>query len=288
MYKIGMFLALNLPLKVTYWVADIAGSLYYLMARRDRKILTNNIRVVLNHNRNTHQVRRTSRMVFINFARYLVEFFHTPKIDLKYVNKNVGIEGRENLDRALRLGKGVLLVSAHLGNWELGAIVLAMLGYKINVVAWTHNDKQINDFFLRQRQSKGLKVIPLGIAMRTAFSALRNKEAVAFLGDIGYASPEAGIAVKFFGRDTIMPKGPAVFCLKTGAPIVPLFMLRERGNRFRYIVEPPIISVPSKDGEADLTSLTQKISERIETCIARYPEQWFMLTPRWEAKGKNR
>lgn len=280
LYRIGGLISSILPYKISYCIADILGSFYYLLAKRDRKIATDNIKVVLNQTDKTYQVCQTSRMVFVNFARYLVDFFRTAKIDLKYIEKYVRIEGKENLDNALNLDRGVLLVSGHLGNWELGAIVLSMLNYKINIVAWTHKNRLINDFFLQQRQGKGLTIIPL-TGVRKVFSALKNNENVAFLGDIDYTHPDKGITVKFLGRDTVMPKGPAAISLKMDCPIVPVFMLREKGNKFRLVLEEPILYRASENREYDLAALTEKIAKRIETYIVRYPAQWFMLTPRW-------
>lgn len=281
LYRAGRFIALSLPVKIAYWIADILSNLYYLLAKNDRKIATGNIRVVLEYTDSALNPGQTSRKVFKNFARYLVEFFRTPKVDLKYIKKYIKIEGKENLDAALRLGRGVLLVSAHLGNWELGAMTLSMLGYKVNTVAWTHRDRFVNDFFLQQRQSKGAMVIPLGTTIRRVFTVLKNNEAVALLGDIDYNNPKRGIRVKFFGKDTPMPKGPAVFSLKTGAPIVPGFMLREKGYRFRLVLEDPILYRVTGNRESDLVNITQRLAEIIESYIARYPGQWFMLTPRW-------
>jgi len=289
LYRIGAFLALTLPIKIVYRIADISGTVYYFLAKRDRKIVTDNIKVVLNRSENIHKISKISRHVFINFARYLVEFFRTPRLDLKYIEKHIKIEGRENLDKALDLGKGAVLLSAHLGNWELGAAVLSILGYKINIIAWAHKNSLINNFFLQQRQSKGITVIPLGAGVRKAFSALRNNEIVALLGDIDYTKPEAGIKVKLFGRDTVLPKGPAVFSLKTAAPIVPIFLLREKANKFRFVLSEPIIFKPLRNAESDsafaesdLIALTEKVAKVIEFYVARYPGQWFMLTPRWQ------
>jgi KDO2-lipid IV(A) lauroyltransferase len=283
LYRIGIILALYLPIKIAYQIADILGSLYYLLAIRDRKIAADNIRVALEQTNKTDRVQHITRKVFINFARYLVEFFRTSKIDLEYVKENIKIEGRDNLDRALQSGKGVLVVSAHLGNWELGAMVLSMLGYRVNAIAWTHKNRLVNNFFLHQRQSKGLTIIPIGTRIRRVFTALKNNEAVAFLADIDFANPYAGIPTKLFGRDTMIPKGPAVFSLKACCPIVPIFMLREDGHKFRLIFEQPIIYKPTKNREYDLTKLTQKIAKIIESYIALYPDQWFMLTPRWQS-----
>ncbi len=274
-------MALSLPPKIAYCIADISGSLYYLLAKKDKRIATDNIKVVLQHTGDTHKLRRTSRAVFVNFARYLVEFFSTPRINLEYVRKHVKIEGRENLDRALSLGKGLIMVSAHLGNWELAGMIMAMMGYKVNAVAWKHKNKLINDFFLYQRQSKGLTVIPLGTGIRRVFSALKNNEIVGLLGDIDYANPQMGVKVRFFGRDTIMPTGPAAFSLKAGCPVLHTFLVRENGQQFRLILEEPIIYKSLGNWEDDLTELTKRIVEVMESYIARYPGQWFMLTPRW-------
>ena len=311
LYIAGEFLVLTLPLKASYWLADTLGSLYYFLAKKDKKILANNLRVVLNRTDKTPpykgiggsipvdktppykgiggsipvdssaKIPHISRMVFVNFARYLVEFFRSPKIDLKYIEENIEIQGRENLEKALSSGKGALLLSAHLGNWELGAVVLAILGYKINIVAWTHKNKMVNDFFLRQRRSKGVKVIPLGAGIRRTFSALRKNELIGLLGDIDYNNPEMGITVELFGRDTVMPKGPAALSLKTACPIIPTFMLREGEGRFKFILEKPIIYNSSQNQRYALAELTQRLAKTLESYIALYPEQWFMLTPRW-------
>ena len=285
LYKIGEYLVLSLPLKISYRLAQASGNLYYLLARKDRKIVFNNNEVILKQTGNTSSLHYINRMVFVNFARYLVEFFRTPRIDLKYIEKNIKIEGRKNLDNALSLGKGVLLLSAHLGNWEFGAMVLAMLGYPINIVAWTHKNKLINDFFVQRRQSKAVKVIPLGTAIRGVFSALKKNEGVGLLGDIEYINPEMGIKVKLFGRDTIMPKGPAEFSLKTGAAVVPVFALREKNNALRIVLEEPIIyNYSANENEEDvLARLTQRMAKTIESYIGLYPEQWFMFRPRWQS-----
>lgn len=285
LYKLAEFLALSLPVNIVYGLADFSGSIYYLLARRDRKIVNANIRVVLNHSANPKSVSCVSRRIFISFARYLVEFFRTPKIDRDYIQKHITFEGLEYLDQALKCGRGVLLLSAHLGSWELGAVALAMQGYKINILAYTHKNRLINEFFMQKRQSRGVKVIPLGAGLRKVFSALKRNELVAVLGDVDYVHPQIGIEVELFGQKTIMPKGPALFSLVAGSPIVPLAILREEKNKFRFNFKKAIIYNPGGNREEDLRHLTQKTAKVIEKYIAQYPEQWFMLTPRWPKKG---
>jgi KDO2-lipid IV(A) lauroyltransferase len=282
LYKMGEWLSLSFPLEVNYRVADFLGNICYFFSRKAKRITSGNLKVVLTQSGDIHNLQCVNRQLFVNFARYLAEFFRTARIDRGFVEKNVRFEGRENLDAALSSGKGALLVGAHIGNWELGAVVLALLGYKINIIAWIHKNRRINDFFLSRREGKGVKVIPSeGLAVRGVFSALQNNEAVALLGDIDYPNPDMGITVKLFGHDTKIPKGPALFSLRTEAPIVPTFVIREHGTRFRFVFEKPILPGADRKSAEALTRLTGKIAEVIESYIARYPSQWFMFRPRW-------
>ncbi|MFH1045953.1 MAG: lysophospholipid acyltransferase family protein [Candidatus Omnitrophota bacterium] len=281
-YKFAAFLIGILPIRVTYFLAELIASGYFFFAKKDKINLAHNLSVVLEYTRNPRNINRASRMVFVNFAWYLAEFLRAAKFDLNYLRSHVEFQGKEHLDQALELRKGVILVSAHLGNWELGSMVVSMSGYPMNIVAWTHKDKKVNNFFIQQRQEKGVAVIPLGVAVRKVLTALAANQVVAFAGDIDFANPKEGIKVKLFGKDTLMPKGPATFSLKTGAPLVPTFMIREHPDRFRLILQAPILPESSGDSDADRIRLTEKIAQKMEAMIARYPEQWFMPTPRWQ------
>lgn len=282
LYVLGNFVANTLPIKSGYILADFSGVVYYWFARKDRKIVAENLKVVLSQSGDCRELDRLIPMVFANFGRYLLEFFRSPKIDQAFIRENIKFEGRQHLEEALKLGKGVILVGAHIGNWEMGAMTLAMLGYRMRIVAWSHKDKRINNFFLQRRKDKGVEVISLGWAIRKVFSSLKENALVAILGDIDYADPDTGIRVKFFGRETILPQGPAVFSLRTGAPIVVSTFLRETPGKFKLVMQPPMIYQSSGNQDEDVAKFTQNLAKAMETFIAQYPDQWFMLRPRWE------
>ena len=278
LYNIGMWLALRLPLKLSYKIASIIAFLQYGLCFRDRRAVISNLRVILNTEDKVLLVS-TAKLVFINFAKYLVDFFRFSIIGQGYIAKFIMVEGREYIDEAFKQGKGVIALTAHIGNWELAGIVTALLGYPVNAIALSHKDSRVNNLFIRQRQSKGVKVIPLGIGVRRCFTALRNNELIGLVGDRDFT--QGGIVVEFLGKDVRVPKGPAMFALKAGAIIIPTFTIRERDDSYRMVYQKPLEYTVTGNMEADLKTVTKKCINVIEDIIRQYPEQWFAFREFW-------
>ena len=126
-YRFGQFIALTLPLRWVYFFAACFAQGYYFIAFRDRRFVKANLRAIFPE-KSDQQLRKISRMVFRNFAKYLVDFFRFEKLNRHYIDKNIKLENLRYFDEALAKGKGVVILSAHLGNWELGGVVVAQLG----------------------------------------------------------------------------------------------------------------------------------------------------------------
>ena len=156
LYRIGRFLVLHMPLKGAYMLAAFLSSLYFYFSRNDREAVKKNLKLLC-PDYDEFKLDIMAKEVFINFGKYLADFFRFSKIDNEFIDKHVRIEGIENLTKALERGKGVITVTAHLGSWELGGAVIAILGFPFTAVALGHKDRQINRFFIRQRQMKGIK-----------------------------------------------------------------------------------------------------------------------------------
>ena len=182
LYRLGQFIAVCLPLRFVYAIAVFLADLYYFFALSDRRSVEANLRVIFPQE-STLTLRKISRKVSRNFAKYLVDFFRFEKIDLKYIKKNIKLENLHYFDEALKNGKGTIVLTAHLGNWELGGVVIAQLGYPFSAVALPHKNKKVNDFFDAQRKRKGVKVISIGKAIRSCISEIRNNHMVALVGD---------------------------------------------------------------------------------------------------------
>jgi len=279
LYRIGQLIALHLPLKIAYKVAIFFSDLHYLFARRDRRIAKENLKVIFPE-KSGREIRKMRIKMFRNFAKYLVDFFRFSKLDKDYIKKNIKIENIHYIDEVLSKGKGVIIVSAHLGNWELGGVVIALLGYPFWIVALPHKYKKIDDFFNHQRESKGVKVIPLGKAVRQSLDILKGNKILALAGDRDFS--EKGIVLDFFGKPTIFPRGPAALSLKTGAKIVPGFMLRNGDDTFTFKFEKPLEFISTGDKNNDLTGLTKQYRNIFEDYIRKYPDQWYMFRRFWK------
>lgn len=218
-------------------------------------------------------------MVFRNFAKYLADFFRFEKLDRGYIDKNIKLENLHYFDQALASGKGVIVLTAHLGNWELGGVVLAQLGYPFWAVALSHKNKKVNDFFVAQRARKGVNVITLGKAIRSCISEIKNNHMVALVGDRDFT--EKGIVIDFFNKPTHFPEGPAALSLMTGASIIPGFMLRNPDNSFTLRIEKPVEFKPTGDKAKDLANLITVYKNIFEDYIRRYPDQWYIFRRFW-------
>jgi len=217
--------------------------------------------------------------MFRNFAKYLVDFFRFQNLDADYVEKNIKFENLEYVDAALKNKKGLISVTAHIGNWELAGAALSLKGYPISAVALSHKNKKVNDFFIRQRESKKLNVIPFGNAARACLSALKQNHLLALVGDRDFS--EKGPVIDFFGKPSIFPEGPAVFALKTKAEIIPGFMVRNTDDTFTLRFEKPVEYEVTGNKSEDIKKIITSYKSIFEKYIGLYPDQWFMFRRFW-------
>jgi KDO2-lipid IV(A) lauroyltransferase len=186
----------------------------------------------------------------------------------------------EVLDNLLAHGNGIIFLSAHLGNWELGAAALAALGYKLNAVALQVPDKKLNDLYRHYRALRGLYPIPFGRAGRECIAALRRNEIVAVVADRDFTGSSQ--TVEFFGRPARLPDGPAKLALATGAPLLPIFMVRLPDDTFAYIVEEPIWADKSHQTVDDIM---RQIAIALERVIRQHSEQWYLFHNLWDIES---
>lgn len=281
LYKIGYYIANILPLNVAYIFAEKCSDLQYFLIKNDRENVTKNLSIILN--KDIGECRILARKVFRNFGLYLVDFFRASRLTKEIIDKKVEIVGIENIDKALKENRGAIVLTAHLGNWEMGGIAMALVGYDISAVTLNHKYKNINDFFIRQREEKGFKVISMSSVMKRCVSALKNGGLLALAGDRDFTN--SGIVVDFFGMPTSIPKGAAALSLKIGSPIVPGFFVRKDNKScYKLIFDVPIYAaeIPGISEDKIIKDTTEKFIPIMEKYIKMYPEQWLIFRKFWE------
>ncbi len=275
LYKFGEFLACIFPLGVAYRIGKLLSTMQFYISKKDRDAVISNLKVIL-PNENKTEIRRIAKKVFVNFGLYLVEFCRFKCIDLNFINNNFTFKGKDIIDQALKEGKGAILLTGHIGNWEVGGMALSLLGYPLMVVALEHKNKRINDFFKERRESKGMEIVPLGIAIKRCYKGLKANKLMAILGDRDFS--DTGYPIDFLGKSKIIPRGPAVLALRTGAPIIPVMITRQGLDRLTLECLPPL-RITSDSNEKEIMKDYAKI---IENQIYKSPSQWLMFREFWK------
>ena len=273
LFVLGKIVAKTFPRRVSYAIARFCAKLHFYFSPKDRETILYNLSAILPKEKRD----LCAKNAFINFAYYLVDFFRQDKLNKSFIDKYVTVQGLENLDTAFKNNQGVIILTAHLGNYELGAAVASILGYPLHAIALPHKDKRTNKLFNDQRGSVGVKVIPTGIAVKKSLSILRRGGIVCFLADRDFSGTAQELDM--FSRKAPLPKGPAFFTLKSGACIVPTFFLRENKNFYRLVFDEPIYF--NREEFKDETDVIKRYIPVLEKYIRDYPDQWYMFERYW-------
>ena len=287
-YKVEYFICLIvmkfislIPRSIGLSIGRIIGVLVYLVDRRHRVLVIKNFKRVY-RGKNRAWYHKITRDNFRNFGMLLFEFFKISQLTEKEIIGILRLEGEENLREALSNGRGVFLMSAHLGNWELVGAGLSLLRLPINVIVKSIRNPYINKIIIRQRRSAGINVIPAKGALKKILYALKNNEIICFLMDQS-SSKKDGINVKFFDIPAWTNIGLIVLALKTGAPVIPTFAIRE-GNNHKVIFQKPFNLIRTGNNRVDIRENCLRMNKLIEQIILDYPSQWFWVHNRWKKR----
>lgn len=234
--------------------------------------------------KNESEIRAIVIAMWENLGRVMGEYPHLDEIVWRGPNPRIELTGIENVEAAKARGKGFIMVSGHLANWEIMPIVGREYGFSGGVVVRPANNPYVNRWLDAVRSRTGMKEqIAKGAAgTRRAFSLLRRGEALCLLVD---QRASEGIPVPFFGRDAFTTPAPAALALKLGAVILPISNQRLAGARFHVhahpMIEPPNTGDPGKD----LIELTATITRFIEARVRERPSEWLWIHKRWVDKN---
>ncbi len=257
------------------------GDLAWAVLGRRRRVTLDNLERALPE-LGASERRRIARESFRNLGRMACDTISSHRFDSREVCKRLTLAGWENFASARDEGRGVLVMSAHLGSWEMAAHAVGLYGEPMHVIGRPLDNPRIDQSLSSQRKRFGNQTIPKRGAARGSMRVLRGKGVVGILID-QRVRPEQGILVPFFGHNALTSPLLARLALRTGAPIVPLFGELAPGGRYRIEFEEAIESPP--DGEDAVEELTRRCLEVVERRIRRAPEQWLWLHERWKRYG---
>lgn len=264
-------------------IADRIGAIWFALDGRHRQVAMDNITIAYGDALPPDEIRRMARRVFGHISRIVFEIGWSMHLDAETFRKHFRIYGADHIRAARRKNRGVLILTAHIGNWELLITAAAMLGIPVSAVYRPLNPVALDLFFAEIRSRTGARLYPKKNAMRGILQGLRNNEAVGILLD-QHAGSSVGMPVDFFGRPASTNAGLALVARRTGAPVVPAFLVREKDGRYCVLFGPEVPFIHTGDSRQDIRENTQLYNRALESVIRKYPEQWFWVHRRWKLR----
>lgn len=276
-----------LPERVTLWIGRWLGLAMYYLDTEHRNVAFQNLEIAFGREKSKEELRVIAKKSFENLGMMAMEFFRIPNLDIETFQQKVKVEGLEEALRVLERNRGALLLLGHFGNWELMALMSKVIERPIMVIAKPiKRNPWLYQWILKSRERMGLIVIPPRNATQKVLQALSENQIVGVLFD-QRGKRSHGIWADFFGRKVPTTPGLAVMALRSGAPVIPVFMIREEGGRHHLFIKEPLKLIHTGDFRNDVEANTQLFNQTIESIVRQYPEQWLWIHRRWERKSKH-
>jgi KDO2-lipid IV(A) lauroyltransferase len=242
-YRLGFAAGKRVPPAILYRVADVIAAASHLTCRRQVAGVRGNLTRLL-PDAPARERKRLSWRIYRNYARYLVDYGRFRFAEAEGLESALaGLDGGEHLHRAFEMGRGVILVTGHVGNWELGGTFFGHRGVTVNVVTLPDGSREIDALRGRYREDYAVRTMP------------------------------DAVPAPFLGGVQRLPRGPFALSRATGAPVLPGFVVKD-GRDYRGVVEPPFVVE-----QDDLTGYAARVSRALERILRRYPDQWYNFEP---------
>lgn len=265
----------SLPLRLGYFLAGLLKEVHFRFFPSRRHAALTNLAVAMPDAGRRERLRTVRRMM-ASYNCMLFEFFRLPHLEREELLRSVEVVGREHLEEAVARGRGVILASTHIGNWELAAVVLAHWGYTLHAVAGVQLNRWLSSAVRDTKSELAIHTVSHEDGFRKLVRALEHNDLVALMvdGDLYHH----GVSVEFFGREMRWPAGPGVLAQRTGALVICGYCERLGSGRFRIVMEPALdpATFPST------AALNGAIAATVERHIRDHVDQWCIFRPLWE------
>lgn len=275
---IGLF-----PLKTSMRIGKGAGRFIGSLLPKLKKNGRRNLEIALPELSDAEK-EKILNGTFESLGRQLGLVSHFGEFTPELVRENVEIVGRENFDRAYAKGNGILFFTGHFGSWEVFNLLAPAFGHGMNILVRRIDNPLVENFVENLRTRLGCRTLDKRQSARSMFRVLRNGELLGIMADLNVQERE-GVFVDFFGVPASTTTGIAKLALATNAAVLPAFAVWNEAKQ-KYVVhlEPAIGYEKTDDADADIKTLTQKMTNAVEDYVRRYPEQWLWIHKRWNTR----
>ena len=268
------------PIGASLWLGRRLGGIAFFFNRKRRLVAYTNLKAAFAREKPPAELRRLTKDVYVNLVQTFVEILNLTKVNKQYINKYVEVVNLERIQNAARSGRGVILLTAHFGDWELSNLASAMIGFPITVLVREQKMERLNELLNRLRESKGCKVVRKGMSTKNILKALYDKEIIGILSD--QDAGRNGVFVDFFGRPTSCHVGPMEMAKRTDSIIIPNFIVRTKGPYHKVYLE-EYIDFRGPESAGGVKEGLEAFARILESYVRRYPAQWLWLHKRWKS-----
>ncbi len=265
-------------------LGGLIGAVLYYLLRRERAKSLESLRIAFGAERSDRELYSILKKSFQNLGKGLIEILNLENLRPSEIESLVSIEGEEYLQQAEKEGNGSILITGHIGNWELMAAVLTLRGYPIHVIAAPLYDPRIDEWIVRLRSRFRVETISRGSpsSSKKILGVLRKKEILGLL--IDQDTKVNGVFIDFFNKKAYTPTGAAEIALRSEATTMMCFIVRLPNDRHRITIEKPMALIRTGDKAEDVKMNTACFTARIEEHIKQYPDQWVWMHRRWKTR----
>ncbi len=265
-----------LPIHFNLWLGRRFGSVICVLSAKRRSVTYTNLKAAFSEKKPPEEIKRLTKEVYSNLSETFIEILSMTKANKRYIEKYVKVRNIERIEKASKNPKGMILLSAHFGNWELSTVTSVMKGFPLYLLARDQKMKRLNELLNKLRELKGNIVIRKGADIKNLFRVLHNGKAVGILADQNAGSQ--GELIELFNRPASTAVGPYRFAQKSGSWILPAFIHRVKGPYHELVLEEPMVI---KKGE-DITPYLTEYNRLLEGHIRNYPGQWLWMHKKWK------
>ncbi len=272
-----------IPQKIAYSLGVALGKVLELSLIKRKKICLINLDIAFKNQFSKEYKEKIISDMYKNLGKNIVGFFRIPKITKDNFRNYVEIENEEILIRAKKQGKGIIVITAHFGFWDILPLYFAFYGYGANFITKYVKNKSVNKFWMEYRSYGGVNPIYKKNSSRQIINLLKKGESVGFVIDQNM-NERNGVFVDFFGVKACTTDAPAKLAIKYGSPVIPIFCIRKGNEKFLMKVEKPLTVRKFQDLEESVKYLTRECTKVLEKYIIQYPDHWIWMHKRWKTR----